>query len=204
MDIEALFPLVRPFVKGCPSPTLTAALRRAARRLCSDSWYATRTLTLDVEAGVAVYQLVPPGDEEVLNAKDAQYQDTPLVPAQAAAARPGQSGTPRGFFFRPPRSLFLLPTPDADVADALRVLCPVQPTATATTIPDAVGTHYDRALADGALAWLLAMPSEQWTDRGEASKRELLFGAATADARRKALRAHMPRGFMLRPRQVAL
>ena len=204
MNIDELFPLVRPFVKGCPTPTLTNALRRAARKLCSDSWYALRTVELDVEAGVAAYTIILPGDEEPLGVKAAQFTDYPLNPVQPEAANPVTTGDPVAFFFRPPRQVVLSPVPTEDRADALRLRVPVQPAADAVTIPDAVGTLYDRALADGALAWLLAMPSEQWTSPGEANKREVLFATAVADARRKALRAHMPRSLMVATRRVTV
>lgn len=194
MNIEDLYPLVRPFAKGAPTPTLKAAIRRAARKLCFESWYAQRTLVIGAQVGVNAYALAPGGDEEVCGVKAAEFDGNPLDPVRPEQLPDSNSGTPSWFYYRPPATIVVLPTPDANLADALRVRVAVQPTKDAGTVPDAVGQNFDRALADGALAWLLAIPAEAWTDKTEALKREALFFSGISEARRKMHRGNAPRG----------
>jgi len=205
MNIEDLFPLVRRQAKGCPNVTLRDALRRAARELCFESWYVTRTLTIDAVEGTNAYALQPvAGSEEACAVKAAQFGEEPLLPVLAESVPDsGAAGSPTMFYLRLPATIVVLPVPDEDAAGALRVRVAVQPKADALLIPDELG-NFDRALASGALAWLHAMPGEQWTDVGAAERLKREFFHAKSEARRKAQAGHLPRSQRVLPRRFAV
>lgn len=191
--------LVKIFLPGCPEPTIEFAVRRAARRFCSLSWFARRSIEVTLVEGQAVYSLSPSStDEEVVGVHAVEYNEQPLDPTKPELVET-VSGTPKCWYFEPARSLTLNPYPDANVAgDTINVRIAVQPTLTTDVISDNTVREYQQCIADGAIAWLLAVPKQPWSDGNMAQAMERKFLAQVMRAKESSLRGHMPWGTTVR------
>lgn len=205
-SLESLLPLVRRHAAGCPDFVIIDALRYAAREFCRDSWFVKRTISVELAAGQAFYDLAPESaDEEIIGIDAAEYQGRPLDPADPKAI-PQKTGKPCAFLWLPPATLELAPYPAADATgldDPVSVSVVVQPTATALTYPDAVQREFDHAIADGAVARVCDVEGAAWSSQALVMKHGQKFYISKMNAKGKALRAHLPRGLRVQPVRFA-
>jgi hypothetical protein len=199
--LESLLPLCRRHAPGCPDFVLIEALRRAAREFCRDSWFARRSIEVQLVAGQGFYDIEPDDEaEEIIGADAAEYQGNPLGPADQKEV-PQTTGKPRCWVFLPPATVEFVPYPaeDATDLDVVRVSVIVQPTAAATTVGDDIARLFDEALADGAVAIVCGDEQAAWSSPQLAAKHGQRFYTAKMNAKGKALRAHQPRGLRVQP-----
>lgn len=191
--------LVRIFVPGAPDPTIEFAVRESARRFCSLSWFARRSISIVMNSGQAVYALSPTSeDEEVVGVHAVEYNEKPLHPTRPELVVTS-SGTPTEWYFEPEDSLTLNPTPDAAVTgETMLIRIAVQPTITTETIPEDVVREYRQCIANGAIAWLLNVPKQPWTDQQMGQSMERKFLAQCNRAKEAALRGQTPWGIHVR------
>lgn len=191
--------LIRTYLPGAPDPTIEFAVRRAARRFCSLSWFARRSITVTLVSGTAVYTLSPTSaQEEIVGVHAIEFDDEPLDPTKPELVNT-TSGTPKRWYFEPESTITLDPTPDDGVdGEVITVRIATQPTRTTETIADDIVREYEQCIADGAIAWIMAMPKQPWSDKEGAAMMERKFMSQTMRAKESAMRGHMPWGFSVR------
>lgn len=202
---ESLLPLCRRHAPGCPDFVLIDALRRAAREFCRDSWYARKSIEVQLVAGQGFYDIEPDDDaEEIIGIDAAEYQGEPLIPAEQKEVLQ-QTGKPRFWTFLPPETVEFTPYPAEDATDlgVVRLSLIVQPTAAAETVGDDIARLFDQALADGAVAIVCGDEQAAWSSPQLAAKHGQRFYTAKMNAKGKALRGHQPRGLRVRPVRFA-
>lgn len=191
--------LVRIFVPGAPDPTIEFAVRESARRFCSLSWFARRSIIIVLVDGQETYTVTPSSsEEEVVGVHAVEFRNRPLGPTKPELVATSE-GTPQAFYFEPSNSLTLDPYPDSDAAgENIIVRIATQPTLTTETIADDIVREYRQCIANGAIAWLMNVPKQPWTDQQMAQNMERKFLAQTMRAKEAILRGHQPWGIDVR------
>lgn len=196
---EDVFPELRRQTKGCPDITRQDAVIRAAREFCRRSWYVLRIVDIAVTGNVQNYNLVPPGDEEVIGVKFVQVDGKALHPAMPEDQDPSIANTkPSVFTFTPPNVLSLFPIADKNYANGL-VLAAVQPILNAETLPREIQQAYHEVIGYGALAWILEMPGETWSNPQMSDLYARKFGAGCSLAKLAAMKSFSPRNLRVDP-----
>lgn len=162
--LETLVPLVRMHVRNCPDPIIEDAILRVAREFCAETRFLRETLVLDIVGEQRIYDLAAELDDcEVIGVHAVQISDEePLTPLSFEDDQPTTGATAENWSFTPPARLWLNPTPDNDLEDGMAVRVILQPASDATTLPNELLRHNDRAIADGAIAWLCSMEDAAW------------------------------------------
>lgn len=201
-------------VRRCPLPTLVNAYREATRSFCSQSRWLRRaaepvlTVANDPQYGIAL----PSSDAglEVISIRTIVVNDLQGTPQSSWRIGPSdpttwnpnvQPGQPQQYTYVPEGEFALFPEPDGEYQINL-VVC-VQPTTDAQEIPDDLLRKHNRALTQGALAYLYGIPGQPWSDARQAEIERRLFQAginnATADVQRSynmgTVMARIPRVF---------
>lgn len=187
------------FVPGAPEPALDFAIRRAARRFCSLSWYARRSITVNFVTDQASYSISPTSsDEEIVGVHAVEYDDQPIDPTKPELVETS-AGTPKQWYYEPDDTLTLNPYPDGNTAQSsVTVRIATQPTRTTEVIADDIVKGYEQCIADGAVAWILQMPKQPWSDAKSAMMMERKFMAQTMRAKEEAMRGQIPWGLGVR------
>lgn len=188
------YKLINTFVPGAPENAIDYALNRAARRLCSLSWFSRRSITITLVDGQASYTLTPADstNEEIVGTHAVEYDDQPLDPTKPELVNTS-SGTPKCWYIEQYSTLVLDPTPDSNVSgEPVQVRIAVQPTLSSTVIPNDIHREFQQAIADGAIAWLQSMPKQPWTDQQASMSMDRKFFAQAMRAKEIAMRGYQP------------
>lgn len=164
-----LFALLDREFAGWQSGIKSAAILRAAREICraTSLWRAALT-AIDVVQGQAEYTLTPPADGHIVRIPALLYNNVLLRGmtedrlSRFSDNWRNASGTPSAFVALTRETVRLYPTPDTSLVAALEPDVVIQPSLTATTVPDWLADQYEEILVDGALSWLFAMPLRDW------------------------------------------
>jgi hypothetical protein len=175
---DTFYPYVLPEVLGCPEPTVDLHLVGAAREFCvaTRCWREVLETIRTTSAEVDYDIYYPKGAQGItlvgaaINGRDVGF-DAPDASTLAERLR-GNSG-PKRVRTQDMRRVQILPTPAAGLDVVLEAL--LQPTESCTGLPDAVADAYLRAIAGGALASLLAMSGQPWTNVAAAGIKRGLF-----------------------------
>lgn len=167
-------------LKGCPGSTVVRAYVRAARRFCLGSRWLRRTIEGVTVASPATstYSLGNDPFVDVTGIVAASIEGgdgkwVPLSPADSTTWDPEEEAAqPELYQFLPAAQFALHPTPDA--VYALKVAVALSPKRGANSLDDALVTHWEYALEDGALGYLLQMP-KPWADPGRGKECEARF-----------------------------
>jgi hypothetical protein len=213
--LSTLHSLVAPFALGCPIPLIDQALIYAASDFCRRTHAVQETSVQSVVAGRADYDVDVPPSMLLSLVLAAFYGDRPLASvaadevASGIAVRgpsPGETATvgrPNAFFVKdvlePVVSLF--PTPDMALASGLAIRAAFEPAPTATTLPDRLADYYADALAQGALAYLLVMPGQPFTNPPLGQMYGRLYESAVQTAKTTARAGLVRRQMRVQPRR---
>jgi len=169
----ALFDDVLPHVPGCSQPIASDAIRKAAIEFCERSWaWIFNSPDIDVVNGQMAYPFTPPGNAVVSKVLQVWYDDEPLTPKtpdELNTLYPNWrtvTGTPIHYTQDDSRNLLLVPTPDADLTDGLKMRVALKPTIAAADIETVIYEEYREAIACGALAQLMMSPKKPYSDPG--------------------------------------
>lgn len=189
MTFDDLHIHVLPWAPGCPSSMATTQLRNAAREWCQDTEVWTDTLAPVVtEAGREVYalNLEPHQDVARLISVTVGGKEFQVLQASAAKARLRRDPTSTDPFCWTTNTndLHLYPAP-AGGAQIL-VECSLMPSAEADEVADEAVGQYREIVAAGALARLLSMLKEEWSNPNEATRFSGIFIGAKKGAKRSA------------------
>lgn len=186
---------VLPFVQGCPDPIAINAVRNSAIEFCASTMYWQETQdVVTLQASDFPYDMPAPTGARVIQPLSVIVNGVPIDPktidlldGTSPNWRTAVAGTPGNYFQPNPDQLTLVPEVQDTVDLILRVAyCPLR---NSTTIEGWVYQNYLEGIAAGALARLMAIPSQSWSNATLAQYYLKLFGAAVNDATIEASKA---------------
>lgn len=197
---------VAQIVRKAPNTTLIGAYVRAARKFCRETRWFRSTLEGQTAANTRLYSLGSDTHLEVLGLRAAsaarQAGDRkawPLVVSATSGWNPNkQAGRPQAYAYVPEAQLALDPVPDAVYNLTLTLV--LQPKAGVTAIPEELLVKWDQVLQDGALAYLLGIPGQPWTNPAQAELQRRRFQAGINNARADEQREFNAGSVMIRRR----
>lgn len=208
-SVDDVLTNVRQIVRKCPNPTLRRAYTRAMREWCHQTQWLRITLGGETLPDEPVYTLGTDPDLDVMAIRAMSITRTLPTPYIKALA-PGDSTTwnpnaqhtlPRQYCYVPEGRFALYPVPDAIYPLTIGVIVSSKESATAgATVPSAVLTKYSNDIEAGALAYLLAIPGEPWTDLRNAGVYDRMFRTSIANGKNEVQRAYNTGSMRVRPR----
>jgi hypothetical protein len=209
-EIVDLLQNVAQKIRRAPEPTLVHAYREAARKFCVESHWLRRETPVLTEADVPQYDLVETGMDdpllEIIGVRVITIAGTGMASRRINPSDPmgwdpsTEPGAPVTWCYIPEQLVNLFPTPDA--VYTLTVTLEVQPLVDAESLPDDLLRKWDRALSQGALAYLYDLHGQPWYNPQLARKNELLFQAAINNAKADVQRAYNTGTVMARIRRL--
>lgn len=182
--IETLLPRIRTRTPGAAEFLRTEELVTAVREFCRATRVWRETIQLSIEAGEQWYELVPmTPDAEVVGVYAATYHGCALQTAAPEQLPQREGPRPEAFWYAPPATLSLTPTPQLDEVGAVVVTAYLQPTLDTLGVPDIVAQQWPEALVDGALAALLDIPGAPWENSNLSQRYRRNFEAGMSRAR---------------------
>jgi hypothetical protein len=170
---DDFFPYIQPSLTSCPNQIARQAVMSSAIELCEDAQvWTTRAAPVPLVYGQAAYAITPPADARqvaVLNVWDAQTELKGKSFNEMTALVPGWQtvvGHPLYFVTDEIDDGFeVYPLPDAGAAGtSLIPRVAWAPSKDATTLPDVLLSRFVDSVAFGALARLMIMPRQPWSD----------------------------------------
>lgn len=174
--LSDFYPMLLVQLPGCASPMVAASLIEVAREFCrmTSAWrvdFDAITLT----AGQATYDLdSPEGESEVLRITQLAAGGMMLWTEEENEQRRTTADYPKYTRDNPPfalgndlKTITLIAdeVPAASLASGLVVSGALQPTRSATALPQFLLDVYGDAMRAGTLARLMVMGNQTWTDR---------------------------------------
>lgn len=181
------YPRVMPYVLGCPTPTVDAALIDASREFCTaaKTWVVERTLTIASVVNLHDFPLLA-GEELVklarytVNGKDHdKIMDVADLPTDWQINTP----TAEALYQKSATEFLIFPAPA--LTDVVVLTMYLQPTLDGTGVDDATFNEHGKAIAQGARSELQRMPRQPWTDMQQATIDGMQFAQATHYAANK-------------------
>lgn len=192
-------------VRRCPTVTLRRAFVAAYREFCQQTRYVTINASGATEAGTAQYGLGSDPYLEIVAVRAVQVtaptgEKWPAAPSDPATWNPNQpQARPAQFAYVPHGQLAVFPTPDA--AYTITYTAVVQPKSeNVTWVPSEALVQYSNAVEAGALAYLLRIPGQPWTDPNAAERYDRDFRVGIANAKAQVQRNHNMGSQRVRPR----
>lgn len=195
-------------VRRCPTVTLRRAFVRAYRTFCDSTKFLTVTASGATEAGVAQYGMGSDPYLEIIGLRAVQLSQTigdrvqtwPVTPSDPSTWSPNlPQGRPRVFAYVPHGQFVLHATPDK-VYD-LTYTAVVQPKSeNVSWVPSEPLAQFSNEIEAGALAYLLRIPGEPWSNPNMAERHERDFLAGIANAKAQVQRNHNMGAQRVRPR----
>lgn len=187
----SFLPQVMPYVRDCPQPIIEDAIRNAAIEFCEKTYIWKDDLAaISIVGGTSEYAISVPTGAALVSVEACWYSDRLLIPKGAdELARifrlcdwRSAEGDPVYYTHTTPNSIVVVPTPQNDVADSLKIRAVLCPTRASTTVEDFIYDDYLDTIAAGARARLYAIPGQPFSDMSLAllSRREFLAGVGEA------------------------
>jgi len=198
--IVDLTPMILPFVRECSVPAAVVAARFACIEFYKLTlWQQEQLEPIDLWNGQGIYELeVPPntvpsvimrvelgGRNKVLEFKTKDALD--LI---YGAGWTDLVGPPCYVTQFEPFDICLVPAPNYDLEDGMKVLVAIQPTSDAAEIDDSVFAYYAEALAYGARARLVETAGQPYYDPNSAPLLWGRFYGGVSEAKARRMREH--------------
>lgn len=205
-----LYSRILPHVPNCPTPAVDQAVMDTAIE------FADKTqIEFDIEAPIvlvndqAEYSIVEAVGLRVSLVRHVYaplWELDPVTPSQLQdRLRDWQSATssdPVAYKAWPdPNVLTVYPTPRNVTGQTLRVIASWKPARNAAAFADRLGEDYMDPLVAGALARLMRMPDQKWTNFQLAGLHQTTFNDGVVEARADAIHAKAAGSLRVRPRQ---
>lgn len=197
--------------RKCPTPVLQAAYVTAFRDWCAQTQWLRMDLPGATAAGEVTYDM---GNDPLLEilaifAMSVTFttgttpQTLPVYVSDPTGWDPNRGpGMPRFYSYVPEGRFALFPTPDQQYGLDLTVV--VQPADNVRQIPDAPLRKYSSVIEAGALAQLLNVPGQPWTDQRRAAMEERKFLAGINNGKAEVQRNFNTGAQRIRPRPFVL
>ncbi len=197
--LDLFLPYVSPYVPGCSDPMALQAIRMALIDFCNSTDLVQRVYTYDVVAGQSAYPIATPAHMNMNRVLAVGWQGrwlTPVTPDQVPTPviLKGQTigtdqvwtGVPQAYFQQTPsETIFhLYPIPDTTIPGGLTAKAAFAPSQDAQTFEDHLFDNWGEEIAAGAIARLLAMPGQQFSNIHGAPGYRNQFKQGIDDARR--------------------
>ncbi len=188
---------VLPVLAADPSDPVTEyAIKRSAIQFCKESWvWKYFQDPIDLIAYENTYDLEPPtgaGVAAVMRVTLAKLDLDPKSVDDLDRDMPGwrqKSGQPKFYTQIDSDQIVLAPAADYNLAAGIHMTLALQPDQKANGLPGWIVNEYIYDIVDGALAYLMKMPKQDWSDGPLAMDYEKKFHAAIANARADAMSA---------------
>ena len=192
VPLSAFFPRLLPNVLGCPEPLAQQALLDSAIEFCGRSLAVTTTLdAVTLREGIASFEVETPTNTTIAQVLNLWFDGREIDASSYsdATASSVSNGEPRFFYGEDIDEVFnitLMPAPNRTVRSGVIVRAALKPTRTAATVHDVLFERYAPAIVDGAMAILMAIPDQQYTNEQKAlaagSSARFKANAARTDA----------------------
>ena len=195
----AWYPYILPEVSGAPEVLVDHVLRQTAISFFEETEVWTVALTaIDLVANTGTYSLVAPA-QTITNPTLTEVPDVAMVKwawvdgqqifptsQEELGALPYQwndktAAQVSNYTQLTQDTITLFPIPDFASTGGLVITCAIQPSLTATGLPDWLGSKYIQALADGTKATMMGMVGKPWSN----PEGEKKYAAAYANAQTK-------------------
>ncbi len=179
IDLEAFFPLIRPHAVAAPPPLIEQHVLRAAISYCESTrcWRVVGPLPFDT-VGYGEITLAAPAGAAVSEVEGVWFDRRRLepVPFDEMPHLEMTPGDPFAFTQIDRGKIYCWPAPEAAASAVVsRIL---KPSRAATELPDFLLEDFGDAIADGALADLLAMHETPWMNLTLAAAHAARFQSA--------------------------
>jgi hypothetical protein len=184
---------VMPYVRDVPEVVAVQAIRNACIKFCEETMYLQVNLDpMPLLAKVSEYDLEPDdGSYRVINIVEAWNGDQFLIPKSIEEItriyRVTNWQTLEGnpyYYFRPKETVVrLVPTPEATVANNLRIRAAIAPTRDSTSIESEIYERFLEDIAFGARARLYDTPNQPYYDAKAAQLYLTRFNDSMAEVR---------------------
>lgn len=186
-----LFSEVLPYLTpGVSNPLAESVIKRSAIEFCRESWvWKVFADVQPVFAGVAEYDIDSPQGADVCVLMTVIVDGVKLLPKTSTwldENRPNwRTARARVEFYTQATTeqLILAMVPDSHSANALEMTLVLQPSRASTFLPGWMGSQYGYQIAEGAIARLMMMPYQPWTDIQGGADRRAKFEGFIASAR---------------------
>jgi hypothetical protein len=176
------YPLVLPSVLGCPIPAVNTALRSTVRDFCERTREWRHTNAFTAPGVVNLFNLTLPANTELVRILSATVGDKEFsafgrgtLPADWATCTPRD-----GLYHVGPESYRLLPVPNAGTSVSVELA--LMPSMEGIEVGDEVFQRYAESIADGAMARLMELPRQPWTDINMAMLKRAKYESAAHNA----------------------
>lgn len=196
-------------VRKCPNITLAHAYVRAYRDFCNQTQWLKVTIPGATVADTVQYNLGTDTFTEITGVRAVQITDAAgnkwgLEPSDSSTWNPNApTARPLRFSFVGQGQIALNPTPDA--VYTLSVSAIVQPKSESVVqIPTEPLRKYSNEIEAGALAYLLTIPGQPWSNPAMAEGYGRAFRSGVANAKADVQRGHNVGSQRVRPRAFVL
>lgn len=195
-------------VRRCPTVTLRRAFVRAYREFCEQTKFITVNASGSTAAGVAQYDMGSDPYLEIIGLRAVQITQTvgghdqmwPALPSDPSTWNPSlPQGRPTVFAYVPHGQFVLHTVPDGVYGVAYTAV--VQPKSeNVSWVPSEGLAQFSNEIEAGALAYLLRIPGQPWTDPNAAERHERDFRSGVSNAKAQVQRNHNMGAQRVRPR----
>lgn len=207
-SIDVFLPYILPSAIACPDFSARSAIIEAAIDFCTNSSAWTETLDLIyISGGTHSYELDVPKDSRAVLIKNVWAEDRELVakPMSEIACRLPNWQTAQGdsMYFNQQNweELRVYPTPNNPAAATLTVRASLAPTRSAKTLPQFLVDRHFQTIVSGALARLLVVPSQQWSNPQLSAYYKAEFSQACGIAKAEIFHDRVPGSMRVAPRR---
>lgn len=190
-NYTSFLPQVMPYVKDCPQPIIEDAIRNAAIEFCEKTHIWKEDLdAISIVGGTSEYTVVVPTGATLMSIDSCWYSDRLLIPkgsdelARIFRLCDWHSAEGDAVYYTRDTldKIILVPTPQNDLTDGLKIRGVLAPTRTSTSVEDFIFEDHLDAIAAGARARLYAIPGQPFSDVTLAllHRREFLAGVGEA------------------------
>lgn len=177
-SVDDFLPAVLPYVSTCPETTAVAHILDAARLFCQDTRCWREVNRFRVSRSDIDVICVPPHAElheiEVAQFNGRELVRAPYSPMASLPESDEAAGEPEAIFEVQPNAVRLSPPGEGDLALSLFLM----PALNADVVPEVLVSRYRREIAGGAIATILLLPNQSFTNPALAGEFERRFTAA--------------------------
>ena len=209
--LSAFVPAVMIEADQAPLPVVEAMILRAAAEFCEQSLvWAAWSDPLAFEENVPEYELEIPNGARLVTVRELWAGNLKMVPSDAVRISrevPGwqtASGSPSHFMLSelsPPTVRFYAMPNATEAGNTFTARLIFAPSSSATSLPDFLDERYRYEIADGAKAFLMALPRKPWSDPQRAAQLEALFRQHKSRARISSEHGHVHKPSVVQSRE---
>lgn len=174
-SVDDFLPAVLPYATTCPETTAVAHIIDAARLFCQDTRCWREVSTFRVTRNDIEVVCVPPyADLHEIEVAQFNGRELERAPYTAASGAHDDAGDPTYISEVTPNAVRISPQGEGELVVSVFLM----PSLNAELVPDFLVTRFRREVATGALATLLLLPNQSFTNPVMAGEYERRFTAA--------------------------